>query len=676
MVFPLLDNSTKYMIMKIFRFNKKQQNAGTVSPFRIGALAFVIGLSMSVVSCNEYLDVVPDNVTTIDHAFSLANETEKYLFTCYSYVPKNGDGWYNTGMMTGDEIWLPKSATFRNGNSAFSLALGAQSDNNPLLDAWTGWNNGALGGSAKRLFAGIRSCNIFLENVSDLSKVPDLDIDRRTRWLGEVEFLKAYYHYYLLRMYGSIPIIDKNIPIDADVESLYVTRQPVDSCVNYISDLFDQAIAKLPNEVQIKSQEMGRITKPIALAMKAKLWILAASPLFNGNPDYVNFVDKKGINLFSTSYDATKWQKARDACKAAIESAESLGHALNEFTDDSNDLSDTTKIQLSIRQAVSEPWNDEVIWGNTNSYFEWYNQNLCQVVLTGDKGNNRLNVPGAWEVPIKIARMFYTSNGVPIEEDKTLDFTNYEELRTATEGESYNIRAGYTSARLNFDRENRFYADLGFDGGIWYKRDAGRDEKKYYAQTKFNDPGGIPSNSAWNETGYYAKKLVNWEMQWIDQTNPSFKGYPWPEIRLADLYLLYAEALNEAEPASAEAIEYVDRVRARAGLPGVVESWTNFSTSPTKFSTQDGLREIIHRERLIELALEGHRFWDLRRWKKASEELNKDITGWNFKGTTSSTYHRETHIYSQTFVTPRDYLWPIGIENTRKNPNLVENPGW
>lgn len=660
--------------MKIFKF-KIQQKVNSLLPFRIGALLITIGLLLSIVSCSDYLDVVPDNVTTIDNAFSLANEAEKYLFTCYSYIPKNGDGWYNVGMMAGDEIWLPNSATFLNNNFAFALAQGGQSSNNPFLDAWTGWNNGALGGSPKRLYSGIRSCNIFLENVSDPGKVLDLDIDKRTRWLGEVEFLKAYYHYYLLRMYGPIPIIDTNTPID-DVASTYLSRQPVDSCVNYISRLLDSSIEKLPNEVQIKSQEMGRITKPIALALKAKLLVMAASPLFNGNPDYASFVDKDGVHLFSTSYDQQKWNDARDACKAAIDAAEDLGYQLHEYTETQYNLSPTTQIQLGIRQAVSEPWNSEIIWGNTNSYFEWYNQNLCQVVLTGDKGANRLNVPGAWEVPIKIAKLFYTSNGVPIEEDKTLDFNNYEELRTATAGERLNIKEGYTTARLNFDRENRFYADLGFDGGIWYKRDAGSNETKYHAQTKYNDPGGIPSNSAWNETGYYPKKLVNWEMQFIDETSVTFKGYPWPEIRLADLYLLYAEALNEAEPASIEAIEYLDKVRSRSGLAGVVESWTNFSNDPNKYTTQSGLREIIHRERTIELAFEGHRFWDLRRWKKAAEELNKDITGWNYKGTTSAAYHRETQIYSQTFITPRDYLWPIGVTNTRQNPKLVENPGW
>jgi starch-binding outer membrane protein, SusD/RagB family len=661
--------------MKVFMFNSQQKKGRRTLPLKIGVFLITLGVTLSVVSCNEYLDVVPDNVTTIDHAFALANEAEKYLFTCYSYIPKNGDGWYNQGMMTGDEIWLPNSPTYENFNFAFAIAKGGQSSTNPYLDGWTGWNNGALGGSAKRMYAGIRSCNIFIENVGNLDKVPDLDIDTRTRWLGEAEFLKAYYHFHLFRMYGPIPIIDENTAID-DVASTFLKREPVDSCVNFMSRVLDSAIEKLPNEVQIESKEMGRITKPIALALKAKLWVLAASPLFNGNSDYATFVDKEGLNLFSPSYDAEKWQKAKDACKAAIEAAEGIGHELYAYTDNQYDLENETKTQLSIRQAVSEPWNSEIIWGNTNSYFEWYNQNLCQIVLTGDKGNNRLTVPGAWEVPIKIVKLFYTANGVPIEEDKTLDFSNYEDLRTATSGERFNIKEGYTTARLNFDRENRFYADLGFDGGIWYKKDAGSDDTKFYGQTKWNDPGGIPSNSAWNETGYYPKKLVNWEFQFIDETNTSFKGYPWPEIRLADLYLLYAEALNEVEPASAEAIAYVDKIRQRAGLPGVVESWSTYSTNASKYATQDGLRQIIHRERTIELAFEGHRFWDLRRWKEAAEEYNKDITGWNFKGTTNSAYYRETHIFSQTFVTPRDYLWPIGVANTRQNLKLVENPGW
>lgn len=652
-------------------FNQKEQKkyAPGVS---ISMIVLAVGLMFSTVSCSDYLDVVPDNVTTLDNAFSLKNEAEKYLFTCYSYIPKNGDGWYNIGMMSGDEIWLPQTdRTYW--NPAFRIAQGNQNSNIPLLDAWRGYQLGAAG-SDKRLFAGLRSCNIFLENVRNPSKVPDLTLDVRTRWIGEVEFLKAYYHYYLFRMYGPIPIIDVNVPLDADVQASYVYRRPVDECVNYIDALLDSSIAKLPDVVENDLQEMGRITKPIALALKAKLWVLAASPLFNGNSDFANFTDHEGTLLFNPTYDATKWQKAKEACKAAIDAAEGVGHKLHVYTNDPFGLTDTTRTQLSIRQAVSEPWNSEVVWGNSNSYF--WNSNMCQILLTGTKAQNRLPTPGVWEAPLKIAKMFYTSNGVPIEEDITFDFSDYEQLRRATKSESYNIKTNYITARLNFDRENRFYADLGFDGGIWYKKDARGIDTAFYAQTKWADLGGAPSTLSWNETGYYIKKLVNWEMVFGDNDATTYGQYPWPEIRLADLYLLYAEALNETEPASAEAIVYLDKIRARAGLAGVVESWTNYSSIPNKFATQDGLREIIHRERLIELAFEGHRFWDLRRWKKAAEELNKDITGWNYTGTTAATYYRETQIYSQTFVTPRDYLWPIGAEDTRKNPKLVENPGW
>src|SRR5690606_20326380 len=115
--------------------------------------------------------------------------------------------------------------------------------------------------------------------------------------------------------------------------------------------------------------------------------------------------------------------------------------------------------------------------------------------------------------------------------------------------------------------------------------------------------------------------------------------YPWPLMRLADLYLLYSECLNEVSGPGAEVFEYLDKVRARAGIPGVVDAWTNFSTNPAKVTTQNGVREIIQRERLNELAFEQQRFWDLRRWKLAITEMNKTVTGWNVYGSTTETYY-------------------------------------
>ena len=146
-------------------------------------------------------------------------------------------------------------------------------------------------------------------------------------------------------------------------------------------------------------------------------------------------------------------------------------------------------------------------------------------------------------------------------------------------------------------------------------------------------------------------------------------------MRLANLYLLYAEALNEAYGPGDEVFYWVNQVRERAGLAGVVESWTEHSIYPEKFTTQEGMREIIHQERAVELAFEGQRYWDLRRWKKAMDELNGNIEGWDVQQEPPETYYTPTVLFEQIF-SYRDYLWPINESTILINRNLKQNPGW
>ena len=627
-------------------------------------------------SCKKFLDIVPDNVATVESAFKLRVEAEKYLFSCYSFLPKYGDGWFNPSLTTADEIWYPQTdqSTWHAG---FRIAQGQQNKSYPLFNDWAGENKGGNNDARSiplKIWRGIRQCNIFLENVRDLNKVRDIDPFERERWLREVEFLKAYYHYYMLRMYGPIPIIDRSV--DANDDVVFVKRQPVDSCVNWIARLLDSASAKLPLKVADENTELGRITQEIALGVKAKLLVMAASPLFNGNTDFANFVDKDGVKLFNATFDPQKWVIARDACKAAIDTAEFNGHSLYTYKNDVYNLSDMIKTQMNIRGAITTWWNPEIIWGHSNSYF--VNEAICLPPLERGTNFDRFSLQGLWAPPMKIARMFYTKNGVPIEEDKTLNFTNTTEMRTATLADRYYIEPGFVTARLHFDREPRFYADLGFDGGIWYMQDSpsGSDENTYYIKAKNVENAGYGHFRNYSETGYFVKKLVNWQSTTRGATNPTWKAYPWPMIRLADLYLLYAESINEVDGGSSVAVQYIDKVRQCVGLNGVVELWNSYSNNSTKYSSKIGLREIIQRERSIEMAFEGERLWDLKRWKLAAEVLNQDITGWNVFGKITNTFYQERYVFDQTFITPRDYFWPIGDYDTRRNPLLVENIGW
>src|SRR5690606_12154092 len=156
----------------------------------------------------------------------------------------------------------------------------------------------------------------------------------------------------------------------------------------------------------------------------------------------------------------------------------------------------------------------------------------------------------------------------------------------------------------------------------------------------------------------------------LRESSHSLEAYPWPEIRLADLYLLYAEALNEVGRGD-DAIAWIDLVRARAGLKGVKESWTNYSINSAKFSTKQGLRSIIQQERSVELSFEGHRFWDLRSWRTAGQELNQGIHGWTIDQESAVGYYRPRLLWNQQFIAPRDYLWPLRQDELIVNTNLV-----
>ena len=267
-------------------------------------------LLISSAACS-YLDVVPDNVATIDDAFADRNSAEKFLATCYNYLPNYGDPWVNPGIGAGDEVWFNEEIVGSSFNSAL-IARGLQNVQDPHLNMWDGRQRG------KNLYVGIRDCNIFLENID---KAGDVEPFEKKRWIAEVKFLKAYYHWLLFQSYGPIPIVKENLPIYTKTEDVKVYRDPVDDVVKYIVELIDEAAADLPQILFSETTELGRITAPIALAIKARVLVTAASPLFNGNQDYASVRDNRGTQLFPGTMEISKWEKAAAAAKEAIDAA-------------------------------------------------------------------------------------------------------------------------------------------------------------------------------------------------------------------------------------------------------------------------------------------------------------------------------------------------------------------
>lgn len=644
----------------------------------LAGLLSILGLS----ACNDYLDVVPDDGNaTIDNAFNLRSVAIRYLSTCYSYMPLEGSPNNDPALLGSDEycdLWGRVVSTTRVSKIMSYIARGYQNKESVYANDWS------------TLYIGIRDCGILMENIHN---VPDMDEDEKAQWSAEARFLRAYYHFCLVRKWGPIPIIKENLPMDASVDDVRVFRDPIDSCFNFILSEIDQAIPYLAESFD--ETEWGRVDKTTAYAFKARVACYAASPLFNGNNDEASLVDSRGTKLFPSKTDEEKlerWKYAMEACKTAIDECQKINIKLYEGEDIIYNFSDTLKTDLTLRQALCKNANSEVIWGNTsgwdNSRMYW--QVMGMVNLQYKESTSLTSSLTGYRfigVPLKVAEEFYTNHGVPINVDIDRQ-SNWNELDLIQGDEShkYYLESGYTTCKLNYNREPRFYASLGFDGGKWLGQKTEAElntmtaEKLYDVECRSGKYAGKTNSETGPTTGYFPKKTFPYLNRVSgNNTQVSYTRFAWPLIRLADLYLLYSEAINEYEGPngahSEDLFKYIDAVRERAKIPGVKEAWDNYSNSPGRYNTQAGMRDIIHRERMIELAFEGQRFWDLRRWKEAQTEYAKSIYGFNVSAASPEDYYKRTLCYEQPFLL-KDYFWPISVYNMEHNPNLIQNVGW
>ena len=264
---------------------------------RIINIFLIIWCITCCISCN-YLDIVPDEKATEEDAFKNPKATERYLYSCYSYIPEPRAGSTSLDLMTGDEVVTPwEHETFG------KFAQGNYTPSNPYINYW------------HDLYKGIRQCYLLKENVNS---VPGLSQELKDTYTAEADFLIAYYHFYVVRTYGPAILVKELIDINSlgNPESFY-PRTPYDECVTWIAEQLKSLEGRLP--ARWTAAEYGRATSTAALAIRARLLLYAASPQFNGGEKfksmYGNFKNTDGTQLISTTYNPQKWIDAAKAYK-------------------------------------------------------------------------------------------------------------------------------------------------------------------------------------------------------------------------------------------------------------------------------------------------------------------------------------------------------------------------
>ena len=636
-------------------------------------------------SCNEYLDVVPDNTLKLENLFNLKEDAWNALAKVYSYLPAD-DQTHVTTWTLGDE-WLGRlDLNDVTGNlRAIRIMRGLQSANSPQLGLWSGTQG------AKPLYEALRQTDVFLANIDN---VRDMTDQEKADWKAQVTFLKGYYAFLLVQRYGPIVLPTEMVTPEATSEQLFLPRSKVEDCFNFIITLMDEAIPNLTERAT--ENELGQVDQVAAKAIKARVLFFRASPFFNGNQEYFgDFMDTDGQPFFPMSYDKEKWKAAIDALEDAITTAEANGLGLYHYDKEPfiydreafNSNRENMETLYDLRMVICDPWNRGVVWGNSN--INYYGQgelaHSSNIRLPEGYGDGVTNTAGfSWQwmgATYRMAERYYTENGLPITEDLTFNMNTRHEI-IVTPGEldaEYDelrgiMQPGAETIRLYMNREPRFYANLGITGGYWRAHTV-RINTMMYASSD----GGF--NSSQHSTDFIAsgigiQKFVHPESQ-SGAWQRTIK-YPYPIIRMADLYLMKAEALNEYNDVpTQEVYDLVNRIRERAGIPDVEDVWSDATIAKTvnKHKTKEGMRDIILHERSIELAFEGSHFWDMLRHKRATSAFSTPIYGWTHTGTTGESFFI-LEVKQPRRFTITDCLWPIDLNELNTNGKLIQNPGW
>lgn len=638
--------------------------------FALGVLS--VGMTTS---CSDYLDKEPDTELTTDMVFT--NRDKVYSWLAYVY----------------NVIHTPdKYALTSDGYEIFADDLTAS-------QRWEQWDwggvipkihgqwtiNSTWGGNLWHMMPRyIRHIYIFQKNLHALpdQDLPQSEIDLM---LAETKFLAAYGWWQMAENYGGIPFKPDFIaPTDFDLDDLMVGQSKFDDVVDYCDKEMKAAAEKLPS-VYSDPAKYGRITSVMALTVRARMLLFAASPLCNGNTWYDGDVYKnyKGEKIFNTEYNHEKWKRAIDAIEDLLAAC---GNDYELYTVPAP--SGAIDPFMSTYEVQWKKWsegNHEITFPVTKG--SQYHGTLLRVATVRDFGGG--NGLGVYQ---GLVDAFFDRNGYPIDDPNSVyraaanpDAPANSDFSTAVDkrdtywkygtGEPGEITAAKTF-NMYCNREPRFYNAVTYNGSwLAYAERAADFSYNGLDNIRTSSPHDAPQN------GYLTRKGLNMEDNYKTGAVTSRQDYMY---RLAFTYLDYAEALNEYyddTPHRQTSLDYVNKIRERAG----VRPYTFASVDPvtgTEIHVDDNreaVRNIVRMERRVELCCEGNRWYDIRRWKIA-EEL-PEMTGACYGINCSEQIKKKNDLYKivkfDERIWKRQYYWiPIYIDEYEKNPNLVEGPYW
>lgn len=480
-------------------------------------------------------------------------------------------------------------------------------------NGWNALNMGDFRNKWRDYFRFVNEINQFLDKA-DASEAMKVDADKVNSLKAEMKFLRANIYTKLIKMHGGVPIFTTAFGLDSEFN---IARNTYEECVAFIVKDLDEAAAVLPETRS--AAEFGRATKLAALAVKARTLLFAASKLHDpatlpNGPMYDYTV-------------ATKWQDAANAAKVVIDLV------------GARDLIATPDAAAYQKLFLSA--NQDILFARP------YGSDLYEFGLDVNSLPDQTQSPsgyGGWALSSPTHNF-------------ALEFNMADGSTTAG--------ATFDAANPNANREMRYYADLNFQGADFRGRAVDYALATDVSQTDgFDSPNGSKVGGSGNDlhsskTGYNIRKFQNENLATLTETT---QGRPYILYRLAEVYLNYAEALYNVGGKETEAKLYLNKVSSRALQPVITASGSD-------------LLEAIKRERRIELAFEGHNFWDERRWMNPAN-LGFDVKGLKWeKGAGGVLSNTEYTVVTRPWFDKHYYL-PIPDQEIQKAPALIQNDGY